>query len=105
MGNDSDDEATKGTGKLNTREEFPGWKTRMMLAAMHKGDTDGIFTDRGDDPAIGYQSYAIGAGGNAKRTAWMQLQVKLIGKIGGMIGNSALRPQPTKHPATPRWSQ
>ena len=91
MGNDSDDEATKGTGKLNTREEFPGWKARMRLTAMEKGDTDGVFSDRGDNPVIGYQSYPVGAGGNVKRATWMELKGKLIGKIGGLIGNSALR--------------
>ena len=91
MGNDSDDEATKGTGKLNTREEFPGWKARMRLTAMEKGDTDGVFSDRGDNPVIGYQSYPIGVGGNVKRTTWMQLEVKLIGTIDGLIGNSELR--------------
>ena len=46
MGNDSDDEATKGTGKLSTREEFSGWKARMRLTAMRKA-TDGIYTDTG----------------------------------------------------------
>ena len=73
MGNDSDDETSTATGKLNSREEFPGWKSRMMLAAMHKGDTDGIFTDRGNNPVIGYQSYPVGAGGNAGNQAAVRI--------------------------------
>ena len=42
---DSDDESTKGTGKLNSREEFPGWKAKMQLTAMRKGVTDGNFAN------------------------------------------------------------
>ena len=68
MGNDSDDEATKGTGKLNTREEFPGWKARMRHTAMRKGVTDGNFANTGANPLMGYQLYPGGIGGNAKRT-------------------------------------
>ena len=68
MGNDSDDEATKGTGKLSTREESSGWKARMRHTAMRKANTDGIFTDTGANPLMGYQLHTGGIGGNAKRT-------------------------------------
>jgi hypothetical protein len=88
---DSDDESTKGTGKLNSREEFPGWKAKMQLIAMRKGDTDGIFADKGANPLVGYQLYPGGVGGNAKRAKWMELSSKLVGTVGCMIGNSALR--------------
>ena len=65
---DSDDESTKGTGKLNSREEFPGWKAKMQLTAMRKGVTDGNFANTGANPLMGYQLYPGGVGGNAKRT-------------------------------------
>ena len=76
---------------LDKREEFPGWKGRMLLLAMEKGDTDGIFTDTGGNPTLGYQSYPVGQPGNAKRKAWLELSKKLTGKVGGKITNSALR--------------
>ena len=91
MGNDSDDETSKGTGKLGSREEFPGWKAGMSLIALDRGDTDGIFTDDGSNPLVGYQLYPGGVGGNASKKKWMELSSKLIGKVGGQISNSALR--------------
>ena len=35
---------------------------------MRKANTDGIFTDTGANPLMGYQLYPGGIGGNAKRT-------------------------------------
>ena len=87
----SDDETKDKVGMLDKREEFPGWKGRMLLLAMEKGDTDGIFTDTGGNPAVGYQSYPAGQAGNAKRKEWLELSKKLAGKVGGRITNSALR--------------
>ena len=87
----SDDETKDKVGMLDKREEFPGWKGRMLLLAMEKGDTDGIFTDTGGNPTLGYQSYPVGQPGNAKRKAWLELSKKLTGKVGGKITNSALR--------------
>ena len=52
----SDDETNDSHKQLDHREQFPGWKSRMSLLAMAKGDTDGIFTDRGNDPNVGYQT-------------------------------------------------
>jgi len=87
----SDDESNKKAVKLETREEFPGWKERMGLLALEKGDFDGVFSDLGIDPNVGYQLYPPGAGGNAKRSKWMELSKRLVGKVGGAIDNSALR--------------
>ena len=44
----SDDETSDNQSKLEHREQFPGWKAKMSLLAMAKGDVDGIFTDQGD---------------------------------------------------------
>ena len=46
----SDDESNKKAVKLETREEFPGWKERMGLLALEKGDFDGVFSDLGNNP-------------------------------------------------------
>ena len=35
----SDDETKDKVGMLNKREEFPGWKGRMLLLAMEKGES------------------------------------------------------------------
>ena len=31
--------------KLRRREDFHGWKEKMLLYSMEKGDTEGIFSD------------------------------------------------------------
>ena len=85
----SDDESNKKAVKLETREEFPGWKERMGLLALEKGDFDGVFSDLGNNPNVGYQLYPPGAGGNSKRTKWMELSKRLIGKVGGSIERTA----------------
>ena len=50
---ESDDESKGKAAKLESREEFPGWKGLMLLLALEKGDTDGIFTDTSANPAEG----------------------------------------------------
>ena len=67
MASDNDDDTT--SGKLDKREEFPGWKAKMQLLCMEKGDNDGIFFDAGSDPAIGYRAYQ-GQGSVAKKETW-----------------------------------
>ena len=51
----SDDESDErgSAGKLSCREEFAGWKQKMSLIALEKGDVDGIFSDDGSNPAFG----------------------------------------------------
>ena len=80
----SDDESDTGkaAGKLSCREEFAGWKESMSLIALDKGDADGIFTDDGSNPAVGYQAYGGGVGGNAQRREWMKLAKKLVAARG-----------------------
>ena len=79
----------KGTGG-HKREEFPGWKAKMQLLCMEKGDNDGIFFDAGSDPAIGYRAYQ-GQGSVAKKETWVNLSKKLVGKVGNKISNGQLR--------------
>ena len=47
----SDDESKDSTGKLTSREEYPGWKSRVQMLALAKGarDVNGIFGDDGSD--------------------------------------------------------
>ena len=87
----SDDESDKVTHKLKSREEFTGWNKKVRLVCMSKGDIDGIFGDSGGDPAVGYQSYPVGAQGNILRTTWNTLAQKLVGKVGNTITNSSLQ--------------
>ena len=54
MADDTDDKAD--LARLNKREDFPGWRESMKLYALEKGDVDGIFTDDGSDPTVGYQA-------------------------------------------------
>ena len=88
MASDNDDDTT--SGKLDKREEFPGWKAKMQLLCMEKGDNDGIFFDAGSDPAIGYRAYQ-GQGSVAKKETWVNLSKKLVGKVGNKISNGQLR--------------
>ena len=88
MASDNDDDTT--SGKLDKREEFPGWKAKMQLLCMEKGDNDGIFFDAGSDPAIGYRTYQ-GQGSVAKKETWVNLSKKLVGKVGNKISNGQLR--------------
>mgnify|MGYP001368889747 CR=1 FL=1 len=53
--------------KLRKREDFHGWKEKMLLYSMEKGDTEGIFSDTGNDPTIGFQAIQAGAVGNNRR--------------------------------------
>ena len=73
----SDDETNDSHKQLDHREQFPGWKSRMSLLAMAKGDTDGIFTDRGDDPNVGFQTYGNDAAGRKEQREWRKLSKKL----------------------------
>ena len=84
---ESDDESDKSTGKLKSREEFPGWKSAMALLVMSKGDVDGIFVDDGADPNMGYQLYPNNQAGNKKREEWLKLSKKLTGRVGMSIQN------------------
>ena len=44
----SDDESYKPKADiLKSRGEFPGWKRRMEMIAQSRGDTEGVFADRG----------------------------------------------------------
>ena len=87
----SDDETYKNKADvLRSREEFPGWKRRMEMMAQSKGDTEGIFSDLGTDPNEGYQAIPLGVGGNARRKAWTDLSIRLSGKVGAKIENTAL---------------
>ena len=88
MASDNDDDTT--SGKLDKREEFPGWKAKMQLSCIEKGDNDGIFFDAGSDPAIGYRAYQ-GQGSVAKKETWVNLSKKLVGKVGNKISNGQLR--------------
>ena len=88
---ESDDESDKNTGKLKSREEFPGWKTAVALLVMSKGDVDGIFVDDGTDPNMGYQLYPANQAGNKKREEWLKLSKKLTGRVGMSIQNEALK--------------
>ena len=86
----SDDESKDTKGGLKTREEFPGWNRQMRMLALALGDTDGVFTDMGTNANFGYQLYAVGAQGNAKRREWNELARKLVGKVANKIKNTAL---------------
>ena len=87
----SDDESHKSKADiLKSRGEFPGWKRRMEMVAQSRGDTEGIFSDRGQNPLVGYQLIPIGAAGNNRRKEWNELSIKLSGKVGGKIENAAL---------------
>ena len=86
----SDDESKDAKGGLKTREELPGWKRQMRMLALALGDTDGVFTDLGTNANFGYQLYAVGAQGNAKRREWNELARKLVGKVANKIKNTAL---------------
>ena len=55
----------------------------MKLYALEKGDVDGIFTDDGSDPTVGYQ--AIPANQINRRRDWMLLSSKLTGRVGRQI--------------------
>ena len=61
----------------------------MKLYALEKGDVDGIFTDDGSDPTVGYQ--AIPANQINRRRDWMLLSSKLTGRVGRQITNPTLR--------------
>ena len=76
--------------KLRKREDFHGWKEKMLLYSMEKGDTDGIFSDTGNDPTIGYQALPAGAVGNQRRLEWARLSNKLTGRVGLQIVNATL---------------
>ena len=80
--------------KLRKREDFHGWKEKMLLYSMEKGDTEGIFSDTGNDPTIGYQALPAGALGNNRRLEWAKLSNKLTGLVGPWL--LALTP-PLKH--------
>ena len=43
------DEEKGDIPKLRKREDFHGWKEKMLLYSMEKGDTEGIFSDRKTD--------------------------------------------------------
>ena len=86
----SDDESYRSKADiLKSRSEFPGWKRRMEMVAQARGDTEGIFSDRGQNPLVGYQIIPIGAAGNNRRKEWNELSIKLSGKVGGKIENAA----------------
>ena len=87
----SDDETNDSLKQLDHREQFPGWKSKMSLLAMAKGDTDGIFADQGDDPNVGFQTYGNDAAGRKEQREWRKLSKKLTGIVGSNIGNSSLR--------------
>ena len=91
LGKMSDDESDKVTNKLTSREEFTGWRNKVMLMCMSKGDTDGMYGDLGADPNMGYRSYQAGAQGNNRRDEWNKRAQKLVGKVGNTITNSSLR--------------
>ena len=38
----SDDESKDKASKLTCREEYPGWKSRVQMLALAKGDVNGI---------------------------------------------------------------
>ena len=81
----SDDEAYKSRADiLTSRSEFPGWKRRMEMIAQSRGDTEGVFADRGQNPLVGYQTIPNGNNGNIRRKEWNELSIKLSGKVGGM---------------------
>ena len=87
MADDTDDKS--GLSKLDKRENFPGWKESMKLYAMEKEDVEGIFTDDGSDPTVGYQ--AIPGGNAVRRRDWTLLSGKLTGRVGRQITNPTLR--------------
>ena len=91
MADDDDHDDKTNSSKLKAREEFLSWKRKMALFALGKGDTDGIFKDLGNNPAVGYQAYGGGAQGNRERREWMKLAMQLVGKVGSQIENAALQ--------------
>ena len=56
----SDDESKDKASKLTCREEYPGWKSRVQMLALAKGDVNGIFGDDGSDATVGYQAISGG---------------------------------------------
>ena len=85
----SDDETYKNKADiLKSREEFPGWRRQMEMLAQDRGDVEGIFSDLGQNPNVGYQ--AIPPASVARRKAWNELSIKLSGKVGRKIDNAAL---------------
>ena len=85
----SDDETYKNKADiLKSREEFPGWRRQMEMLAQDRGDVEGIFSDLGQNPNVGYQ--AIPPASIARRKAWNELSIKLSGKVGRKIDNAAL---------------
>ena len=84
------DEEKGDLPKLRKREDFHGWKEKMLLYSMEKGDTEGIFSDTGNDPTIGYQALPAGAVGNQRRLEWARLSNKLTGRVGLQIVNATL---------------
>ena len=86
---DDDTDGKADLAKLSKREDFPGFKEPMNLYAMEKGDTEGIYSDDGSDPTVGYQ--AIPAAHVNRRRDWMLLSGKLTGRVGLQITNPTLR--------------
>ena len=77
--------------KLTKREEWFGWNNEIQLFLMGAGDVDGIFSDDGSDPSMGYQAIPAGQPGNIRRRAWALLSTKVTGKVGLLISNPTLR--------------
>ena len=87
----SDDESKDSTGKLTSREEYPGWKSRVQMLALAKGDVNGIFGDDGSDANVGYQAIPGNAAARAPaQKEWNQLARKLVGKVASTITNESL---------------
>ena len=84
---DDTEEHTTTLGSLKAREDFRGFKETMLLYALEKGDVEGIFSDVGDDPTVGYQALTTAK----ERREWMLLSGKMTGRIGRQIINPTLR--------------
>ena len=82
-----DTEERSCLAELRSREDFRGFKESMQLYALEKGDVEGIFSDNGSDPSVGYQSIR----NDARRREWMVLSGKLTGRVGRQIINPTLR--------------
>ena len=82
-----DTEERSCLAELRSREDFRGFKEPMLLYALEKGDTEGIFSDDGSDPSIGYQSIPNAT----RRHEWMLLSGKPTGRVDRQIINHTLR--------------